>query len=59
MRDFADDQSQRMLNALQSGTVMTVHRHKGALETCVCFEGILRIISLMSTATLQIPFIWY
>ena len=28
MRNSADDQSQRMLNALEPGTVMPIHRHK-------------------------------
>ena len=28
MRNSADDQSQRMLNALEPGTAMPIHRHK-------------------------------
>lgn len=39
LRNSADDQSQRMLNALEPGTVMPVHRHKGSSETCVCVRG--------------------
>lgn len=39
MRNSADDQSQRMLNALEPGTVMPIHRHKGSSETCVCIRG--------------------
>lgn len=39
MRNSADDQSQRMLNALESGTVMPIHRHKGTSETCICIRG--------------------
>jgi len=39
MRNSADDQSQRMLNALEPGTVMPIHRHKGTSETCVCVRG--------------------
>lgn len=39
MRNSADDQSQRMLNALELGTVMPIHRHKGSSETCVCIRG--------------------
>lgn len=35
LRNSADDQSQRMLNALEPGTVMPIHRHKGSSETCV------------------------
>jgi len=39
LRDSPDDQSQRMLNALEPGTVMPIHRHKGTSETCVCVRG--------------------
>ena len=28
-----------MLNALEPGTVMPIHRHKGSSETCVCLRG--------------------
>jgi len=39
LRNTADDQSQRMLNALEPGTVMPIHRHKNSSETCVCIRG--------------------
>ena len=39
LRNSADDQSQRMLNALEPGTVMPIHRHKETSETCVCIRG--------------------
>ena len=39
LRNTPDDQSQRMLNALEPGTVMPIHRHKGSSETCVCVRG--------------------
>ena len=39
MRNSADDLSQRMLNALEPGTVMPIHRHKGSSETCICIRG--------------------
>ena len=39
MRNSADDQSQRMLNAMEPGTVMPIHRHKGSSETCICIRG--------------------
>ena len=39
MRNSADDNSQRMLNALEPGTVMPIHRHKGSSETCICIRG--------------------
>ena len=39
LRNSAGDNSQRMLNALEPGTVMPIHRHKGSSETCVCVRG--------------------
>lgn len=39
LRNTAEDQSQRMLNALEPGTVMPIHRHKESSETCVCIRG--------------------
>ena len=39
LRNSSEDQSQRMLNALEPGTVMPIHRHKGTSEACVCIRG--------------------
>lgn len=39
LRNSAEDKSQRMLNALEPGTVMPIHRHKDTSETCVCIRG--------------------
>ena len=39
LRNTPADQSQRMLNALEPGTVMPIHRHKNSSETCVCIRG--------------------
>ena len=39
LRNSSEDLSQRMLNALEPGTVMPIHRHKGSSETCVCVRG--------------------
>ena len=39
LRNSPDDLSQRMLNALEPGTVMPIHRHKDTSETCVCIRG--------------------
>ena len=39
LRNSAEDQSQRMLNALEPGTVLPIHRHKDTSETCVCIRG--------------------
>ena len=39
MRNSADDQSQRMLNALEPGTIMPIHRHHASSETVVILRG--------------------
>ena len=39
LRNSPDDLSQRMLNALEPGTVMPIHKHKSTSETCVCIRG--------------------
>ena len=39
LRNSPEDQSQRMLNALEPGTVMPIHRHHGSSETVVILRG--------------------
>ena len=39
LRNSPDDQSQRMLNAIEPGTVMPIHRHLKSNETVVCIRG--------------------
>ena len=39
LRNSTDDQSQRMLNAIEPDTVMPIHRHRHSSETCVCIRG--------------------
>ena len=39
LRNSADDKSQRMLNALEPGTVLPIHRHRTTSETVVCIRG--------------------
>ena len=39
LRNSPEDGSQRMLNALEPGTVMPIHRHLASNETCVCIRG--------------------
>lgn len=39
LRNSAEDGSQRMLNAIEPGTVMPVHRHLKSSETVVCIRG--------------------
>ncbi len=39
LRNSPADGSQRMLNAIEPGTVMPIHRHKSSSETVVCIRG--------------------
>ena len=41
LRTTPDDTSQRMLNALEPGTHVPIHRHTNTSETVVCLEGCL------------------
>ena len=63
MRTTTDDQSQRMLNALEPGTILPIHRHTKSTETVIIIRG--RLIEkfydehvglreLLSTATRKI-----
>ena len=39
LRNSAEDQSQRMLNAIEPGSELPIHRHKHTSETVVCLRG--------------------
>ncbi len=39
LRNTPEDNSQRMLNALEPGTVMPIHRHRKSSETVVIVRG--------------------
>jgi cupin fold WbuC family metalloprotein len=39
LRNSAEDQSQRMLNAIEPGSVVPIHRHQKTSETVVCLRG--------------------
>lgn len=39
LRNSAEDGSQRMLNALEPGTPLPIHRHMKSSETVVCLRG--------------------
>ena len=41
LRTTAEDGSQRMLNALEVGTKLPIHRHTKTSETVICLEGCL------------------
>jgi len=42
LRTTPEDQSQRMLNALEPGTVLPIHRHRDSSEVVVILRGRLR-----------------
>ena len=44
LRNSPDDLSQRMLNALEPGTVMPIHRHHASSETVFILRGRIRWI---------------
>ena len=39
LRNSAEDQSQRMLNAIEPGSPLPIHRHRASSETVVCLRG--------------------
>ena len=39
LRNSPEDKSQRMLNAIEPGSPMPIHRHKYSSETVVCLRG--------------------
>ena len=39
LRNGEEDSSQRMLNAIEPGSLMPIHRHNNSSETVVCLRG--------------------
>ena len=39
LRNSPEDLSQRMLNAIEPGTVLPIHRHRTSSETVICLRG--------------------
>ena len=39
LRDSGEDTSQRMLNAIEPGSPLPIHRHQNTSETVVCLRG--------------------
>jgi len=44
LRNSPDDKNQRMLNALEPGTIMPIHRHRQSSETMIVIKGSLKEI---------------
>lgn len=51
LRNSSADTSQRMMNALQPGTQVPIHRHIDTAETVICVSGRLEEILYESTNT--------
>lgn len=43
LRNNENDTSQRMLNAIEPGSLLPIHRHQKTSETMVCLRGKLRV----------------
>ena len=39
LRNSPEDKSQRMLNAIEPGSPLPIHRHRHSSETVVCLRG--------------------
>ena len=39
LRPTPEDQSQRILNAVEPGTILPIHRHRGSTETIIVLRG--------------------
>ena len=39
LRNSSSDQSQRMLNAIEPGSEVPIHRHRASSETMICLRG--------------------
>jgi cupin fold WbuC family metalloprotein len=44
LRTTSEDGSQRMLNCLESGTQVPIHRHEDTTETIICLKGRLDVV---------------
>ena len=42
LRTTPEDNSQRILNAMEPGTILPIHRHRGSTETVVVLRGKIR-----------------
>ncbi len=43
LRDSESDGSQRMLNAIEPGSLLPIHRHQKSSETMICLRGKLQV----------------
>ena len=50
LQNSSADQSRRMLNAIEPGSPLPIHRHRKSSETVVCLRGHLREVFIMTRA---------
>ena len=48
LRNTGETQSQRMLNAIEPGSPVPIHRHRNSMETVVCIRGRTRQLFMMT-----------
>ena len=53
LRTSSDDNGQRMLNALLSGTVVPIHRHEDTTESVICLCGKLDVVIYEEAVTYE------
>ena len=58
LRTSSEDSPQRMLNALEVGTVLPIHRHTKSTETLVMVRGKLREIFYNDNGEVIKSFLW-
>ena len=54
LRTTPEDTSQRMLNALQPGTKVSIHRHEDTSETVICLQGRLDMIFYADVSNIDV-----
>lgn len=57
LHESLDSKAQRLLNALEPGTVLPVHRHENTAETYILLRGKLRVIFCTETGEVTEEFI--
>lgn len=57
LHESLDSRAQRLLNALEPGTVLPVHRHENTAETYILLRGKLRVIFCTETGEVTEEFI--
>ena len=57
LRNTQDDNSQRVLHAMEPGSVIPIHRHMASSETSVLIRGALKMLIFNDDGTLKETFV--